>query len=621
MTRMEVSQRPLDSVTGAEAGLQDMEIKIRYSDGREAAVTDQNEALEVYRHSTSHLMAAAVNDLFPGTHLGIGPAISDGFYYDFERAESFGEDDLKRIEDRMRELVAKDLKYEPSIVSREEATEYFSKRGEHLKVELIQEKAGQTLSCYRLGDLVDFCTGPHVLSTGQIAPDTFHILSLAGSYWKGDERRERLQRIYGTAFLTPAELKAYLHQLEEAKKRDHRKLGRDLDLFSVSEDAGPGLIFWHPKGTRVRIVIEEFMRRELYRRGYEFVTTPHVARHTLWQTSGHYDYYRENMYVFNIDDEEFVIKPMNCPGHIQIYSSRMRSYRELPLRYAEFGTVYRYEKSGVLHGMLRVRGFTQDDAHLFCTREQVYGEIADLLDLVLFVMKSFGFDEYKVELSVRDESKKEKYAGSEEDWQLAEDALVRAMVSKNMEWTRMEGEAVFYGPKIDVKLIDAIGRPWQLSTVQFDFTLPKRFDLSYIGPDGQSHQPVMLHRALLGSIERFLGVLIEHYAGAFPIWLAPVQVVLIPIAERHHAYARLVVKRLSDAGLRVELDDRNEKMGYKIREAQNQKVPYMLVVGDKETDSGQVSVRNRFQGDEGAQPLEEFLKKIQGFVEARAARP
>ncbi len=598
-----------------------MELRIKYADGREGSITDPNEALEIYRHSTSHLMAAAVNDLYPGTHLGIGPAISDGFYYDFERAESFGEGDLKKIEDRMRELVARDLAYQPSIVSREEAVAYFSKQGEHLKVELIEEKAGQTLSCYRLGDLVDFCTGPHVVSTGRINPDSFHLLSLAGSYWKGDEHRERLQRIYGTAFLEPEALKTYLHQLEEAKRRDHRKLGRELDLFSISEEAGPGLIFWHPKGTRVRLVIEDFMRKELFKRGYEFVTTPHIARHTLWQTSGHYDYYRENMYVFSIDDEEFVIKPMNCPGHIQIYNSKMRSYRELPLRYAEFGTVYRYEKSGVLHGMLRVRGFTQDDAHLFCTRDQVYGEISDLLDLVLFVMRSFGFEDYKVELSVRDEAKKEKYAGSEEDWLMAESALMEAMRAKNIEWTRMEGEAVFYGPKIDVKLIDAIGRPWQLSTVQFDFTLPKRFGLSYIGPDGQPHQPVMLHRALLGSVERFLGVLIEHYAGAFPIWLAPVQVVLIPIAERHQEYARQVEKQLVAAGLRVELDDRNEKMGYKIREAQNLKIPYMLVLGDKEAQNGQVSVRNRFQGDEGARSLEEFLQKITGFIEARAVRP
>jgi threonyl-tRNA synthetase len=598
-----------------------MPVKIRYADGREGEAANQSEALEIYRHSTSHIMAAAVEELFPGTHLGIGPAISDGFYYDFERQESFVEEDLKKIEAKMKELVARDLPFEPSLISKEEAIRYFSGQGEHLKVELIEEKAGQALSCYKLGGFVDFCLGPHLKSTGSLDPDSFKILSLAGSYWKGDEHREHLQRIYGTAFLSPEELKAYLTQLEEAKKRDHRRLGRELELFSVSEEAGPGLIFWHPKGTRVRLIVEDFLRQELFRRGYEFVVTPHVARNTLWKISGHYDYYRENMYVFNIDDEEFVIKPMNCPGHIHIYKSKMRSYRDLPVRLAEFGTVYRYEKSGVLHGMLRVRGFTQDDAHLFCTPDQVLQEITDLIDLALFVLKSFGFDQYKIELSVRDESNKKNYAGTESDWQMAEDALIQAMRSKGMKWERMEGEAVFYGPKIDVKLIDAIGRPWQLSTVQFDFTLPKRFDLTYIGPDGQPHQPIMLHRALLGSVERFLGMLIEHFAGAFPIWLAPVQVMVIPIAERHQGYGKEVQGKLANAGLRVELDDRNEKIGYKIREAQTRKVPYMLVVGDKEVQSGQVSVRNRYQGDEGAQSLEGFLDMIKGFIESRAVRP
>lgn len=598
-----------------------MALKVIYADGRMGSIEDPAEQIEIYRHSTSHLMAAAVHALFPGTHLGIGPAISDGFYYDFERTEGFSEADLADIEKKMRELIGQDLKFEPSMITQQEAIEYFGGRGERLKVELIREKAGQSLSCYRLGDLVDFCTGPHVLSTKAIHADTFRLLSIAGSYWKGDEHREQLQRIYGTAFMTQADLDAYLTQMEEAKKRDHRKLGRELDLFSISDEAGPGLIFWHPKGTRVRMAIERFLTPELINRGYEFVTTPHVARNTLWKTSGHYDYYRENMYVFSIDEEEFVIKPMNCPGHIQIYQSKMRSYRDLPQRFAEYGTVYRYEKSGVLHGMLRVRGFTQDDAHIFCTRDQVYGEILALLDLVLFVMKSFGFDKYKVELSVRDESKQEKYAGTTDDWTMAEGALIRALKDRNLEYERMEGEAVFYGPKIDVKLIDAIGRPWQLSTVQFDFTLPKRFDLKYIGPDGHAHQPVMLHRAILGSVERFFGVLIEHYAGAFPIWLAPVQVVLIPIAERHHEYARQVMTRLKDGGLRAELDDRNEKMGYKIREAQTQKVPYMLVVGDKEVESGTVSVRNRFQGDEGAQTLDGFMQKIGEFVATRAVRP
>jgi threonyl-tRNA synthetase len=598
-----------------------MSLKIRYSDGTGGEIADSSAALEIYRHSASHLMAAAVHSLFPGVHLGIGPAISDGFYYDFEHANGFVEEDLQKIEARMKDLVAQNLSFEPSIISKEEAIEYFTRQGEHLKVELIQEKAGEKLSCYRLGDLVDFCLGPHLCSTGQIDPDSFHVLSIAGSYWRGDEHRQQLQRIYGTAFLTSQELADYLKQLEEAKKRDHRKLGRELDLFSISEEAGPGLVFWHPKGTRVRLVIEDFLRSELYRRGYEFVTTPHVARDVLWKTSGHYDYYRQNMYAFTIDDEEFVIKPMNCPGHIQIYKTQMRSYRDLPVRFAEFGTVYRYEKSGVLHGLLRVRGFTQDDAHIFCTREQVYDEISSCMDLVLFIMNSFGFDQYKVELSVRDESKKSEYAGTEEDWQMAEEALTRSLGARGIAWTRMEGEAVFYGPKIDVKLIDAIGRPWQLSTVQFDFTLPKRFNLSYIASDGREHQPVMVHRALLGSIERFLGVLIEHYAGAFPIWLAPVQAMVIPIAERHHEYAQKVLSRLAEAGMRAEIDDRNEKMGYKIRSAQTQKIPYMLVIGDKEAQSGEVSVRNRFSGDEGAQSLEGFLEKVRGFVTSRAVRP
>jgi threonyl-tRNA synthetase len=598
-----------------------MSLRIRYADGTVGEIADSNAALEVYRHSTSHLMAAAVNSLFPGTHLGIGPAISDGFYYDFEHPDGFVEEDLQKIENKMKELASGNLEYEPSVVSKEEAIDYFTRQGEHLKVELIQEKAGEKLSCYKLGTLVDFCTGPHLCSTGQIDPGSFHLLSIAGSYWRGDEHRQQLQRIYGTAFLTPAALSEYLTQLEEAKKRDHRKLGRELDLFSVSEEAGPGLVFWHPKGTRVRLLMEEFLRKELYQRGYEFVTTPHVARDQLWKTSGHYDYYKNNMYLFKIDDEEFVIKPMNCPGHIQIYKSQMRSYRDLPIRYAEFGTVYRYEKSGVLHGLLRVRGFTQDDAHIFCTREQVNKEISDLMDLVLFVMNSFGFEQYKIELSVRDESNKKDYAGSEEDWQMAEEALTQSLRERGIGWTRMEGEAVFYGPKIDVKLIDAIGRPWQLSTVQFDFTLPKRFGLAYIGADGQAHQPVMLHRALLGSVERFLGVLIEHYAGAFPIWLAPVQAIVIPIAERHHEYARKVADRLAQANIRAEVDERNEKMGYKIRAAQTQKVPYMLVIGDKEAQSGEVSVRNRFQGDEGAQSLESFLQKIEGLIQSRAVRP
>jgi threonyl-tRNA synthetase len=611
---------PMLSV-GTELVFRDMALIVKHSDGREEETEDPGLSLEIYRHSISHLMAAAVCDLFPGAKLGIGPAISDGFYYDFETAERFSDADLKKIETRMKELAAKNLDFDPSILTREEAIKFFSGRGEHLKVELIEEKAGETLSCYRLGDLVDFCTGPHLCTTGQIDPESFTLLNVAGSYWRGDERRQQLQRIYGTAFLTPDELKEYLLQLEEAKKRDHRKLGRELDLFSISEETGPGLALWHPKGTRVRMLVEDFLKNELLRRGYEFVTTPHIARDALWKTSGHYEYYRQNMYAFRIDDEEFVIKPMNCPGHIQIYKSQMRSYRDLPLRYAEFGTVYRYEKSGVLHGMLRVRGFTQDDAHIFCTRDQVNAEISDAIDLVLYVLKSFGFEKFKVELSVRDESKKEEYAGTEDDWRMAENALTESLKARGIEWMRMEGEAVFYGPKIDVKLIDAIGRPWQLSTIQFDFTLPKRFDLSYVASDGLGHQPVMLHRALLGSMERFIGVLIEHYAGAFPLWLAPVQATVIPISEKHLDYAEKVKRRLVEKNLRVEVDDRNEKMGYKIRAAQTRKIPYMLVVGEREAQSGEVSVRNRFQGDEGSQSLESFLEKIEGYINNRTVSP
>jgi threonyl-tRNA synthetase len=598
-----------------------MPLKIRYADGTTGEISDPDAALEIYRHSTSHLMAAAVCNLFPGTHLGIGPAISDGFYYDFDRSEHFVEEDLGKIEAKMKELIAENLSFEAFLISKEEAIDSFTRQGENLKVELIQEKAGEQLSCYRLGDVVDFCTGPHLDSTGLIDPGSFRILNVAGSYWRGDEKNPQLQRIYGAAFLTPEDLAGYLDHLEEAKKRDHRKLGRELELFSISEEAGPGLVLWHPKGTRIRLIIEDFLRKELYRRGYEFVTTPHMARDVLWKTSGHYEYYRQNMYAFNIDDEEYVIKPMNCPGHIEIFKSQMRSYRDLPVRLAEFGTVYRYERSGTLHGLLRVRGFTQDDAHIFCTRDQVNVEISDLMDLVLYIMKSFGFDQYKVELSVRDESKKGDYAGTEEDWEMAENALTQSLSARGIEWARMEGEAVFYGPKIDVKLIDAIGRPWQLSTIQFDFTLPKRFNLSFIGSDGSAHQPVMLHRALLGSVERFLGVLIEQYAGAFPIWLAPVQAVIIPISERHQEYAREVMLRLLEADIRAEIDGRNEKMGFKIRAAQTKKIPYMLIVGDKELQSKEVSVRNRFHGDEGSQSLEGFLEKIEGFIKDRAVRP
>jgi threonyl-tRNA synthetase len=594
-------------------------LEIIRRDGSIESVEDQEDALEVLRHSTSHLMALAVIDLFPDVHLGIGPATSEGFYYDFQTPHRFTEDDLQRIEDRMRELKAEGLPYEPSVVSKEEALSFFGDRGESLKVELISERANETLSCYRLGKLVDFCTGPHVTSTSDLG--AFKLLSVAGSYWRGDEHREQLQRIYGTAFFSEEELEEHLNRLEEARKRDHRKLGRELDLFSIEDQVAPGLIFWHPNGAVVRSVIEDFLRTELLRNGYEFVVTPHIAKSDLWKISGHYGYYREHMYTLPVDDEEYVLKPMNCPGHILIYKSSLRSYRDLPVRLAEFGTVYRYEKSGTLHGMLRVRGFTQDDAHIFCRPDQVEQEVVATLNLADHILKSFGFQEFKVTLSVWDPARPQDYAGSPEDWGRAEAVLVEVLRDKGWDYERAEGEAAFYGPKIDVQLIDALGRSWQLSTFQFDFNLPGRFDVSYIGSDSQAHHVVMVHRALLGSLERFMGVLIEHYGGAFPLWLAPVQAVVVPISEKHLEYAQKVEQALRDAGLRAVADQRNEKVGYKIREAQVKKVPFMLVVGDREVENGTVSIRSRSEGDLGPKSVAECVADLRELVDTRAMKP
>ncbi len=596
-----------------------VELKAVARDGTRFTVSDPEEALVVVRHSTSHLMALAVMELFPDVHLGIGPPTSDGFYYDFQCPHRFTDEDLERIQERMEEIRLRRLDFEPSILGRDEALEFFRGRGEELKAELIEDRADQTLSSYRLGELVDFCKGPHVASTEQLG--AFRLLSVAGSYWKGDEKREQLQRIYGTAFLTRGELERHLARLEEARQRDHRRLGRELDLYTVREQVAPGLIFWHPKGAKVRSVVEDFLRAELERRGYQFVNTPHIARSDLWKTSGHYDYFLQNMYRLPVDDEEYVLKPMNCPGHILIYQSSQRSYRDLPMRIAEFGTVYRYEKSGTLHGLLRVRGFTQDDAHIFCTPEQVLGEVVATLDLAEFVLKSFGFDQFEVTLSVSDPDRPQDYSGSPEDWAKAEAVLVEALGRKSWSYQRCVGEAAFYGPKIDIKLIDALGRSWQLSTFQFDFNLPGRFDVSYVGSDSKTHHVVMIHRALLGSLERFMGILVEHYAGAFPVWLAPVQALVIPISERHHEYASQVRRSLAEAGLRVETDLRNEKVGYKIREAQLQKIPYMLVVGDREAESGLVSVRNRFEGDLGQRPVGEFVSQVQDLVRTKAVKP
>jgi threonyl-tRNA synthetase len=587
------------------------------ADAQLEILTSKNpEALQVYRHSTAHLLAAAVLELFPETKLGIGPPTDTGFYYDFERETPFTPEDLEKIEARMLELQQKNLPYERKLTRKSEGLEKYA--DDWMKVELIKEKADEVFSEYTLGpDFIDFCRGPHVPGTARIK--AFKLLSVAGAYWKGDEHNPRLQRIYGTAFFNKKDLDAYLARLEEAKKRDHRKLGQELDLFSIQELAGPGLIFFHPKGGRVRKIIEDWMRDQYLARGYSLVYTPHVMRRDLWKISGHANFYSDNMFKpMELDDAEYQLKPMNCPGHILIYRDKMHSYRDLPVRLGELGTVYRYERSGVMHGLLRVRGFTQDDAHIFCTPEQIEDEIVNCLQFAIDVLNTFGFDDYEAELSTWDGGASGKYDGTPDQWQLAENALKRAAERLNVKIKLIPDEAAFYGPKIDMKLVDAIGRLWQLSTIQFDFTLPRRFELEYVAEDGKKHQPLMVHRALYGSIERFFGILIEHYAGAFPVWLAPVQAVVLPITDRQTEYAQKVTKRLEDAGLRVSLDDRKEKVNLKIRDAQLQKVPYMLVVGDREAQSESVSVRNRKHGDQGAQTVDEFLAAIGKLIETKA---
>jgi len=574
------------------------------------------ESLDVYRHSTAHLLAAAVLELFPETQLGIGPPIENGFYYDFDRATPFTPEDLEKIEKRMWEIQARDLPYERVLTPKDEGLRKYSDAW--MKCELIGERAGDIFSEYTLGPhFIDFCRGPHVPSTSKIK--AFKLLSIAGAYWKGNEHNKQLQRIYGTAFFTKKELEEYLHKLEEAKKRDHRKLGQELDLFSIQELAGPGLIFFHPKGGIVRKQIEDWMRDQYLKRGYALVYTPHIVRRELFKVSGHANFYGENMFTpMLLDDAEYQPKPMNCPGHILIYANKQRSYRELPVRLGELGTVYRYERSGVMHGLMRVRGFTQDDAHIFCTPGQIENEVVDCLQFAFDTLETYGFRDYEAELSTWDNGASGKYDGSPDQWQLAESALKKATERLNLKVKIMPDEAAFYGPKIDVKLVDAIGRLWQLSTVQFDFTLPHRFGLEYIAEDGKAHQPLMVHRALYGSIERFFGILLEHYAGAFPVWLAPVQAIVLPITDRQLDYARQVRDRLDAAGVRATIDDRNEKVNLKIREAQLQKIPYMLVVGDREAQAGQVAVRNRKHGDLGAKPLDEFLATVRTMIDTKA---
>jgi len=588
------------------------------ADGAFQVITPNSpEGLMIYRHSSAHLLAAAVLELFPDAHPGIGPPTETGFFYDFYREKAFTEADLAQIEARMKELAEADIPYERVYFPKAEGLKIFDEMGEFLKCQLIEEKAEPVFSAYRTGKFLDFCRGPHIPSTGRIK--AFKLLSVAGAHWKGDEKSHPMQRIYGTSFFSRKELDEYIHHLEEAKKRDHRRLGKDMDLFSIQDEAGPGLIFWHPKGGVIRKEIEDWLCAELVAHGYDLVYTPHAMRLHLWETSGHANFYRENMFgPMEVENERYQLKPMNCPGHILIYRDRRRSYRELPMRLAELGTVYRYERSGVMHGLLRVRGFTQDDAHIFCMPEQVESEVQDCVEFAQLVLKTFGFDRFEVELSARDPQDADHYAGTVEEWDLAESALMNTLKRMDIPYKYMPGEAVFYGPKIDVKLVDAIGRPWQLTTVQFDFNLPRRFGLEYTAADGKPHTPVMVHRALLGSVERFFGVLIEHYAGAFPVWLSPVQAVVLPISEKHTDYAGRVAGELRAAGIRVELDDRNEKLNARIRDAQLQRIPFMLVVGDREAQGGGVAVRRRDTGDAGFRPLAEFKSYLRELIDTRA---
>jgi threonyl-tRNA synthetase len=582
------------------------------NDNLKHADAGRADALEVLRHSTAHLLAHAVLELFPGTQAGIGPAVDNGFFYDFLRDCPFSVEDLCTIEAKMRAYVAEDLAIEKLTLAKDEAIGLFEGMGQALKVELIREKGGDSVTCYRQGSFVDFCLGPHLASTGALPH--FKLLSVSGAYWKGDEKGIQLQRIHGTAFPTRKELDDYLTLLEEAKKRDHRRLGTDLDLFSTAEELGGGLILWHPKGARIRAIMEQYWRERHWAGGYDVLYTPHIGREVLWQTSGHLDFYKDGMYSpMDIDGQNYYLKPMNCPFHILIYKSRMRSYRDLPLRWAELGTVYRYERSGVLHGLLRVRGFTQDDAHIFCTPDQMETEILRVLDFSTSILGAFGFTDTKIELSVRDPKNTTKYVGSDEMWRTAEASLVKALDARGVAYERMEGEAVFYGPKIDVKVKDAIGRLWQCTTIQFDFNEPERFKMAYIAEDGREHQPYMIHRTLLGSLERFFGILIEHYNGNFPLWLAPVQVEVLPIAERHDDYARALEARLKAAGLRAHADLRREKLNYKIREAERLKVPLILVAGDKEVAAGTASLRVHGQGDKGTVDLAAFLARVKAL--------
>ncbi len=583
--------------------LMDMTTPLKEESSVRFLTFDDEDGVDIFRHSSSHVMAQAVKRLYPEAKLAIGPPIQDGFYYDIDLGESINEDDLKRIEKEMDRIVAQKIPFEREVLPRDKAIELFRKLGEAYKVEMIEEIDEDNVSVYRQGDFVDMCRGPHVPDTGYVK--SYKLLHTAGAYWRGDEHKKMLQRLYGTSWFDKKDLKTYLDRLEEARKRDHRKLGRELDLFSIEEEAGPGLVIYHPKGALLRTLIEDLEKKEHLRRGYQIVMGPQLLKVDLWKKSGHWDNYRENMYFTEVEGAQYGIKPMNCVAHMLIYKSSIRSYRDLPLRYFELGTVHRHEKSGVLHGLLRVRGFTQDDAHILCTPQQLNSEIRDVITFVRDMMGVFGF-EYEMEISTRPE----KSIGSEEDWEKATRALMEALDDEDIPYKINEGDGAFYGPKIDVILKDAIGRMWQCATVQCDFALPERFELEFVGADGERHRPIMLHRVILGSIDRFLGVLIEHFAGAFPAWMSPVQVKILTITDRSANYARSVAGRLREEGFRVESDLRNEKIGYKIREARLEKVPYMLILGDKEADTGTVALRHREDGDRGTVSLEDFIEGV-----------
>ncbi len=569
--------------------------------------------LEIMRHSAAHIMAAAVVNLFENVQLDIGPATDDGFYYDFDIPTRLTADDFPKIEAEMQRIIDADLPFECVEMGRSEAIAYLEDKGQKFKVErLLDIPEGEAITFYKCGNFMDLCRGPHLESTGKLR--AFQLLNVAGSYYRGKETNPMLQRIYGTAFTNAKQLKLHLKQIEEAKARDHRKLGRELDLFSISDDVGPGLVHWHPKGARIRATIEEFWRQQHFKSGYDILYTPHIGKSHLWETSGHLGFYKEGMYApMDVDGQEYFIKPMNCPFHIEIYKSDMRSYRDLPLRWAELGTVYRYEKAGALHGLLRVRGFTQDDAHIFCTPDQVKDEIIEVLRFSNDIWKTFGFNKIKAYLSTRPE----KAVGEPERWDTAIESLKAAIIEEGLEYEVDEGGGAFYGPKIDLKVQDAIGREWQMSTIQFDFNLPERFNLTFKGSDGQDHRPYMVHRALFGSIERFFGILTEHFGGAFPLWLAPEQVRIMPISDAQIEYAEVVKKQLLAEGIRVSIDYKNEKINAKVRKAQVQKVPYMLVVGAKEAETGVVAVRSRTEGPQGECSVADFTTKLKGEIDSK----